>query len=76
VCLDNRWDFSLLNTFSCHRYSSGIFFVFKGWGTLAWNMTRPIKYFVSGLVQGTFFIHDVNIAFCASEARKMIGSWV
>jgi hypothetical protein len=74
--LGNRWDFSSLNTFSCHRYSSGILFSFDGWGILAWNMTRPIKYLVSGLVQGIFFVRDVNIAFCAFEAHKTIGSWV
>jgi hypothetical protein len=72
--LGNRWDFSLLNTFSCCRYSSGILPFSEGWGILGWIVTRPIKYLASGLVRGTFFVRNVNIAFCAFEAHKMIGS--
>jgi hypothetical protein len=35
-----------------------------------------MKYLISGLVRGMFFVRDVNIALCAFEARKTIGSWV
>jgi hypothetical protein len=74
VCLGSRWDFSSLKTFSCCRYSSGIFPFSEGWGILGWIMTRPMKYLVSGLVRGTFFVRNVNITFCAFDARKTIGS--
>jgi hypothetical protein len=74
--LGNRWDFSSLNTFSCRQYSSGILFFSKSWGILGWIVTRPMKYLVSGLVRGIFFVRNVNIAFCVFEARKTIGSWV
>jgi hypothetical protein len=76
MCLGSRWDFSSLNTFSCCRYSSGIFPFSDGWGILGWIVTHPMKYLASGLVHGTFFVHDVNIAFCTFDAHKMIGSWV
>jgi hypothetical protein len=74
VCLGSRWDFSLLKTFSCHWYSSGIFPFSNDLGILGWIVTRPMKYLVSGLVRGTFFVRDVNIAFCAFDARKTIGN--
>jgi hypothetical protein len=76
VCLDSRWDFSSLNTFSCRRYSSDILFSTDDCGIFAWNVTHLIKYLVCGLVRGIFFVHDVNIAFCAFKAYKTIGSWV
>jgi hypothetical protein len=63
VCLGSRWDFSSLNTFPCHRYSSGIFFSLKDWGIFAWNVTRSMKYLVSSLAWGMFFVHGMNIAF-------------
>jgi hypothetical protein len=76
VCLGNRWDFSSLNTFSCHRYSSDIFFSLRGWDIFVWNVTCPMKYLVSGLARGTFFVRGTNVAFCAFGARNMIDSWV
>jgi hypothetical protein len=39
-------------------------------------VTHPIKYLIFGLVRDTFFVHNVNVALCAFEAHKTIGSWV
>jgi hypothetical protein len=74
VCLGSHWDFSLLKTFSCRWYSSGIFPFSDGLGILGWIVTHPMKYLVSGLACGTFFVCDVNIAFCAFDACKTIGN--
>jgi hypothetical protein len=66
----------LLNTFPYRRYSSGIFFSLGSEGIFTWNVTHPIKYLVSGLVRGTFFVRGTNVAFCASGAHRTISSWV
>jgi hypothetical protein len=76
VCFGSCWDFSSLNTFSCHRYSSGILFFSWGQGCLGWIVTLPMKYLVFSLMWDTFFVRGTNIAFCTSGARKTIGNWV
>jgi hypothetical protein len=76
VCFGNHWDFSLLNTFSCRQYSFGIFPFSCCQSCLGWIVTLPMKYFISGLARGTFFVCGTNIAFCAFGAHRTIGSWV
>jgi hypothetical protein len=76
VCFGSHWDFSSLNTFSCRRYSSNILFFSCDQSCLGWIVTLPMKYFVSSLAQGTFFVCGTNIAFCVFKAHRMIGSWV
>jgi hypothetical protein len=43
---------------------------------LGWTMTLPMKYLISALAWGMFFVCGTNTAFCAFGACKMIDSCV
>src|SRR5260370_731211 len=86
-CLGGLLDFSSLNTFLCLAYSAGrvgegvsCFTVGTAFLSCTWDCgcttTLPMKYCGGILVRGTFLVRGTNLAFAASEAFRMRGSWV